>query len=119
MPRRRVPHRASISAGLDADTRYTATQAKNEFGQVLETVLKGGTVVITKHNSPKAVVISMDAFRKLAPSPETQLNLLGEEFDSLYAGMQTPKARRAMQSLFKASSKALGKAAVKAARKRV
>jgi len=118
MPRRTAPQRASLSADQGASTEYTATQAKNEFAQVLETVLKGGTVVITKHNSPKAVVISMDAFKKLAPSPETQLNLLEDEFDALLARMQTPKARRAMQSLFKASSKALGKAAVKAARKR-
>jgi antitoxin Phd len=117
--RRRTPADPDpLGAELEATPRYTATRAKNEFGHILETALRGGTVVITKHNSPKAVLISIDGFRKLTRSLETQLNLLEEEFDSLYAGMQTPKARRAARALFKASPVALGKAAVKAARRR-
>ena len=31
----------------------SATEAKNEFGQVLEKVIRGGTVVITRHNPPR------------------------------------------------------------------
>src|SRR5262245_20157112 len=32
-----------------------ATDAKNEFGRILEKAIQGGTVVITKHDVPKAV----------------------------------------------------------------
>ena len=98
--------------------QYSATRAKNEFGRLLEAALQGETVVITKHDSPKAVLISINAFNNLARVPEAKIESLRDEFDALYAGMQTPSARRAMQSLFRASPEELGRAAVKAARKR-
>jgi len=37
-----------------------ATKAKNQMGQMLETVMQGGVVLITKHETPKAVVISIE-----------------------------------------------------------
>ena len=39
--------------------RYTtvaASEAKNKFGQVLDSALRDGAVVITKHDTPKAVL---------------------------------------------------------------
>jgi prevent-host-death family protein len=44
---------------VEADS-FTATQAKNEFGRILERVIRGETVVITRHDAPKAVLISME-----------------------------------------------------------
>jgi antitoxin Phd len=98
--------------------RFTATQAKNEFGRVLESVLQGGRAVITKHDAPKAILISMDEFDRMSHAAESALNTLGEEFDALFATMQTPKSRRAMKAAYAASPEELGKAAVLAARKR-
>src|SRR5271163_1134979 len=40
----------------------TATDAKNEFARVLESVIRGNRVFITKHDAPKAVLISIDEF---------------------------------------------------------
>ena len=37
-----------------------ATDAKNEFGSVLEAAVQDGAVVITKHDTPKAVLVSVD-----------------------------------------------------------
>jgi prevent-host-death family protein len=102
---------------VEADS-LTATQAKNEFGRVLERVIRGEIVVITRHDSPKAVLISMDEYQALARSPESQLDSLAGEFDAVLAAMQTPKAREGMKRAFGASPKQLGKAAVSAARKR-
>lgn len=96
----------------------TATQAKNEFGSILEKVMQGSMVVITKHDAPKAVLISMDEFTALSRSTELQLNTLSAEFDAALARMQTPKARIKMKAAFGASPKQLGKAAVSATRKR-
>jgi prevent-host-death family protein len=96
----------------------TATQAKNEFGRVLERVIRGEIVVITRHDAPKAVLISMDEYQALARNPESQLNSLAGEFDAILAAMQTPKARERMKRAFDASPKQLGKAAVSATRKR-
>jgi antitoxin Phd len=98
--------------------RFTATEAKNEFARALEMALRGSTVVITKHDAPKAILISMDEFKKLTHAAEFRLNTLSDEFDVMLDRMQGPKARAAMQSAFSASSKELGKAAVSAARKR-
>src|SRR6266536_3863589 len=97
---------------------YTATEAKNEFARVLEQAIHRTTVVITKHDAPRAVLISMDQFEALAQAPQLKLNTLSEQFDALLARMQGPAARRGMSAAFNASSKQLGKAAVAAARKR-
>ncbi len=105
-------------AGRGSRASYTATEAKNEFGRVLEQAIHGITVVITKHDSPRAVLISMDQFEALAQAPQLKLDTLSEHFDALLGRMQTPKARRAMTAAFSASTKLLGKAAVAAARKR-
>jgi len=102
---------------VEADA-LSATQAKNEFGRVLERVIRGEMVVITKHDAPKAVLISMDEYEALARTPESQLNSLAGEFDAMLAQMQTPKARAGMKRAFAASPKQLGKAAASAARKR-
>ncbi len=103
---------------LPRASSVTATEAKNEFGRVLERVLQGGMVVITKHDTPKAVLLSLDEFNALAPATERTLDTLSAEFDALLAQMQTPKARRGMKAAFGASPKVLGRAAVAAARKR-
>jgi antitoxin Phd len=96
----------------------TATEAKNTFGQLLEKAMQGGVVVITKHDAPKAVLISIDEYTALSTASESRINSLSAEFDSLLLRMQGPKARSAMKSAFQASSKQIGKAAVAAARKR-
>jgi antitoxin Phd len=96
----------------------TASAAKSEFGRVLEMAIQDGAVVITKHDAPKAVLISVETFNALSGATETRLDTLNREFDALLARMQTPKARRGMKTAFAASGKRLGKAAVAAARAR-
>jgi prevent-host-death family protein len=96
----------------------TATDAKKQFARILETVLQGGAVVITKHDAPKAILLSVDEFSALTRSADSTLDTLTAEFDALYARMQTPKARAGMQAAFEASPRVLGRAAVRAARKR-
>ena len=97
---------------------FTATDAKKQFGQVLELVLRGGVVVITKHDAPKAIVLSMDEFDALTQGAASRLDSLSADFDAMLARMQTPRARAGMKAAFGASPKELGRAAVAAARKR-
>jgi prevent-host-death family protein len=96
----------------------TASEAKSEFGRVLEMAIQGAAVVITKHNTPKAVLISVETFNALSGGPDTRLDTLNREFDALLARMQTSKARRGMKTAFAASGKQLAQAAAAAARKR-
>jgi antitoxin Phd len=97
---------------------YTATEAKNEFGRLLEQAIQGATVLITKHDSPRAVLISIDHFQTLQEAPQAKLNTLTEQFDTLLERMQSPKARRGMAAAFGANKKRLGRVAAVAARKR-
>jgi len=101
-----------------APASFTATVAKKEFGRVLDIVLRGGRVVITKHDAPRAVVLSMEEFNTLTQATARTLETLSGHFDTVLAGMQAPKARRGMKAAFEASSTELGRAAVAAARKR-
>ena len=108
----------SLKVSVGARASYTATEAKHKFGRVLEQAIHGATVVITKHDAPRAVLISMDQFKALQDAPQMKLDRLSEQFDALLDRMQTRQARRGMSVAFHASPKQLGKAAVVSARKR-
>ena len=119
--RRRPGHVATFrnSRGETLEpSSVSASQAKSEFGRVLEIAIQGGAVVITKHDAPRAVLISVENFNALAGAGQTKLDTLSREFDALLARMQTSKARRGMKAAFAASGKRLGKAAVAATRSR-
>ena len=93
----------------------SASRFKNEFGAIFEKATLGGAVAITKHDTPKAVLLSYAEFQSLVKSRSPALQDLSAEFDRLLARMQTPKARRGMTAAFNASPAKLGQAAVKAA----
>lgn len=99
-------------------TAFTATTAKNEFGQLLDMVNAGRKVVITKHDTPKAVILSVDEFKAITEQGVRRLNALTEQFDALLADMQKPETRAGMEAFFDMTPEQLGEAAVKAARKR-
>jgi antitoxin Phd len=123
--KRQLPTRRPAPAGRrirrpeqDRGQTFTATEAKNEFGRLLEKAIQGETVVITKHDAPKAVLISVDQFNVLKHAPEVQLDTLSGEFDAMLAHMQGRQARAGMNAAFHATPRQLGSAAVAAARKR-
>lgn len=97
---------------------FTATEAKNEFGRVLDTAIERGGVVITRHNAPKAVLLAVEEFAALVATGERTLDTLTAEFDELLARMQTSRARQGMADAFNATPAQLGRAAVAAAKKR-
>lgn len=93
-----------------------ATRFKNEFGAVFEQATLTGAVAITKHNTPKAVLLSYAEFEALTRAGSPVLDELTDEFDALLDRMQTPKAKAGVAAAFEASPSELGRAAVKAAR---
>lgn len=95
-----------------------ASRFKNEFGAVFEQAALGGAVAITKHDAPKAVLLSYAEFESLMASRSPALGDLSLQFDELLQQMQTPKAKAGMAAAFDASPAQLGRAAVKAATKR-
>ncbi len=95
-----------------------ATRLKNEFGAVLDQAVRGGAVAITRHDTPRAVLVSYDEFQALIRERSPSLHDLTAEYDVLLPRLQTPAARKSMAEAFNATPAALGRAAVKAARKR-
>ena len=93
-----------------------ATRFKNEFGTIFEQAALGGAVAITKHNTPKAVLLSYAEFEALTKASTPALDDLSDQFDQLLERMQTPQAKSAMASAFDAAPEQIGRAAVKAAR---
>ena len=93
-----------------------ATRFKNEFGAIFEQAALGGAVAITKHNTPKAVLLSYAEFEALTKASTPTLDDLSDEFDQLLETMQTPQSKDAMASAYDATPEQLGRAAVKAAR---
>jgi antitoxin Phd len=93
-----------------------ATRFKNEFGTIFEQAALGGAVAITKHNTPKAVLLSYAEFEALTKASTPALDELSDQFDHLLESMQTPRAKSAIASAFDATPEQLGRAAVKAAR---
>jgi prevent-host-death family protein len=92
-----------------------AAKAKNEFGAVLEQAVTSGAVAITRHDAPKAVLMSYAEFSSLVNARTSSLDDLSAEFDDLLARMQTPAARNGVEAAFRASPAELGRAAVDAA----
>jgi antitoxin Phd len=97
---------------------FTATEAKNRFGRVLDTAVEKGAVAITRHDAPKAVLLAVEEYDALVAAGERTLDSLTSEFDELLARMQTPGARKGMAEAFNATPTRLGRAAVVAAKKR-
>ena len=94
-----------------------ATRVKNEFGAILDQATRDGAVAITRHDTPRAVLLSYEEFESLAKARSRNLDSLSEEFDDLLETMQSPKAKKAMKAAFEASPAELGRNAVKAAAK--
>ena len=86
-----------------------STRLKNEFGAVLEEASRGA-VAITRHDAPKAVLVSYEEFQALVNTRAQSLSDLDAEFDALLARMQTPKAKKGVEAAFRASPAELGRA---------
>lgn len=95
-----------------------ATRVKNKFGQILEQATHTGAVAITRHDTTKAVLVSVAEFQSLVSARSRTLDVLSNEFDELLAGMQTQKSRKGMKAAFNASPAQLGRASVKGARRK-
>jgi prevent-host-death family protein len=95
-----------------------ATQAKNSFGDLLDRVVNSGAITITRHDMPKAVLVSFEEFESLSNAHSETLANLSSEFESLLDRLQTPAAKKGMETAFHATPTELGRAAVGAARRR-
>ena len=108
----RVP---KANGGAGEATRVTASDAKNGFGRVLDRVAKDGAVVITRHDRPDAVVLSIEAYQRLAAPKAQDNDALTAQFDALYERLQQPGTADKIEAVFALSPAELGRIAVERA----
>jgi len=102
------------SAGKLVDLAIVpATRVKNEFGSILEQAAQGAAVAITRHDTPKAVILPFAEFESLVRARSHTLADFESQFDDLLGQMQTGKAKRGMKAAFNASPAQLGRAAAR------
>ncbi|MFG6487020.1 type II toxin-antitoxin system prevent-host-death family antitoxin [Roseateles sp. BYS78W] len=94
----------------------SATELVAGIQKVGRTVAAHGAVLITKHDQPAFVLMSVERYRELQRAAEPDLGTLNAEFDALLAGMQG--RGDAMAAAFAMAPEAIGTAAVKAAKPR-
>lgn len=107
---------ASKGAERAKMTSFSATDAQNNFGRVLQRVDRGEAVYITRYGEPEAVVVSAERYRELSGEAAPDLGKLTREFDAMVARMQTEEAEAGFDALFAMDAAALGKAALESAR---
>jgi len=94
----------------------SATQLVAGIQKVGRAVAAHGAVLITKHEQPAYVLMSVERYRELQRAAEPDLGALGGEFDAMLARMQGQGD--AMADAFAMAPEAVAQAAVKAARPR-
>ena len=115
--------RSTADASLRA-SRFTvnATQAKNQFGEILRRVRAAAPVFIEKHGAPLAVVLDVHTYEALMyrarDAQQIQLDALREEFEAMYARMQEPRSRRAVKRLSTITDDELNSIATRHAKRR-
>ena len=97
----------------------SATELKNATADVFEKVAVHRSVAITRHDKPRAVLLSVAQYEALTGQENPDwLEQLHEEYRGLLDRMQGPEQRAAAEKLFKATPEELGEAALWAAQQK-
>jgi PHD/YefM family antitoxin component YafN of YafNO toxin-antitoxin module len=111
--------RDSRPEAIDRFTRglpaVSATHLVSGMQKVTSAVMAHGAVVVTRHDEPAMVLMSIDRYLALEQAAEPDLDALTRQFDDAFARMQGDEAAQAMEDAFAMSPAELGKAAVRAA----
>lgn len=94
----------------------SATRLVGAMQKVTSTVLTHGAVVVTRHDEPSMVLMSLARYLALAQAAEPDLGALTRQFDEMYAQMQAEGAVQGMADAFAMTPEQLGDAAVRAAK---
>jgi antitoxin Phd len=97
----------------------SATELKNATADVFEQVAARRAVAITRHEKPRAVLLSVEQYEALTGQQNPDwLEKLHEEYRGMLDRMQGPEQRAAAERAFNATPEELGEAAVWAAQQK-
>lgn len=109
---------AQPSARVRELPMVTATELKNSTADVIDQVAARRAIAITRHDKPRAVLISIEEYEALTGQDPEWLEDLKRKYQGLLDSMQGPEQQAAAERLFQATPEELGAAAVLAARKK-
>lgn len=69
---------------------FSSTSLATGIGAITREVMKRGAAVITKHNEPIMVLVSIERYAELERAAAPDLDALTDQFDAMYARMQAP-----------------------------
>jgi len=97
----------------------SATELKNATADVFEQVASRRAVAITRHDKPRAVLLSVEQYEALTGQQNPDwLEKLHEEYRGMLDRMQGTEQRAAAERAFNATPEELGEAAVWAAQQK-
>lgn len=112
MSPRGVPSRIRAAATVT----LPSSSVQNEFGRMLDQA-RDYDIVVTRHDVPRAVLVSAERYRELVGREAAILETLQAQFDALYAQMQTPEVQAGTTRGFRTTPTEMGQAAVAAAQR--
>jgi antitoxin Phd len=108
---------STVSARVRELPSVTATELKNSTADVFDQVAARRAVAITRHDKPRAVLLSVEAYEALTGQEPEYLQGLMEKYRGMLDRMQEPEQKAAAERLFRATPEELGAAAVWAAQR--
>ncbi|MBN8247093.1 MAG: type II toxin-antitoxin system Phd/YefM family antitoxin [Verrucomicrobia bacterium] len=111
------PSKSQASARVRELPVVTATELKNSTAEVIEQVVARRAVAITRHDKPRAVLLSIEEYESLTRQEPDYFAGLMQTYRGMLDRMQGPEQRAAADRLFQATPDELGSAAVWAAQK--
>jgi prevent-host-death family protein len=96
----------------------TATALKSSTAEVLDQVSRGHAVAITKHDKPRAVLVSYEDYVSWKSKDDEVFETFFEEYQGMLDAMQSPEQKAAALRLFEATPEELGEAALRGAQRR-
>ena len=111
-----TPSNQHVDKSFDEMPSISSSHLVGSMQKATRLVMTHGSVLVTKHDEPSMVLMSVDRYQQLAKSADVDLTAMTSEFDALLAQMQAPAAASKMANAFSLTPAQLGRAAVKAAR---
>jgi GTP1/Obg family GTP-binding protein len=112
-----MPVTHPVDAALKRMPKIASTEIAKQMQDVNDKVSRHGAAVITKHDKPVMVMMTVDHYKKLAAGATPDLDALTREFDEMVAAMQGKDFSAKALAAFNASPTELGRAAVEGARR--
>lgn len=106
---------APAAQGLSSQiSSFTRTALAGEIQRVSKAVQAQGEVLITSHNKPEMVLMTVERYLELQQAGRPSLDALSQEFDQLVAQMQGHEAPAGAAAAFAMSGAELGQIALRA-----